>query len=198
MFDKIICIYSCKKDSKSELLLFKTKWFRNELKNKKNLIILFRANNNFKKESELKPGKINHVTLKCEEKYHKLSLKTYEMLKYIKESGLNFKYILKLDSTLIDYKPAGNHDTLNFDNFVKFYKNKIEGDYCGISHAKIDENTYWHYAEKWANRKNILKYLKKDSFLKKYNLPKEYFRGKSYFVSKSFLNKFCTKKHYIG
>lgn len=146
MYEKIICIYTCEKDIVSKNLIKKSKWYKKEIKNKKNKIIFVYAKK-IKKNFDL----IKDILyVNTEEEYSNLSIKTLKMIKACVKM-FNFKYLIKLDSTLINYKTEIKE--LNFKNFENWYDSKLWlSPYSGIY---LHKDVTIDSIKKWCTRKGL-------------------------------------------
>ena len=119
---KLICIYTCPEDQQHLTKLKQTDWYKQVIEDMNCIVLEVYANPNIHKDSILELNenmKDGTLTIKTEEAYSKLGLKTYYMIKACTSHFNSFDYLIKVDSTIIDYvkRPEAH---LKFEHFVKF------------------------------------------------------------------------------
>jgi hypothetical protein len=177
---KLICIYTCEKDKKSLCNFKQTNLYKKLQSNKNTKILEVYAGAN---ETKLN-GDVLH--LKCPEKYSKLSLKTFEM---IKECIQNFEFdtLIKIDSNIFEYENTDygftkkiKHDLFNEKHITNvIFSEKINTDYYGTALSVIKS---FKSFQTWANHKNIKLNCNENDL--QYNVP--FFAGKFYSCSRNF------------
>jgi len=185
----IICIYTCSDHEKYNIKIRNTDWYKKIKKNNKFKVLFVYANNSINKKFHLRNDKL---ILKTKEDYLNLSVKTFYMIKYC-SNIFNFKYFIKIDASLIDYK--SKNKSLSFDKFLNWFEKKDwVSSYAGIfknRNVKI-ESLYG-----WKSRKNI-KEVQNIYKLYPRNYLFNYYSGKAYSLSYSNCKKFLNIKDAIN
>ena len=141
--DNIICIYSSCDHLTSALKLY------NDLKFTNSVVIIF-LTKDCKEQFNSSEHKI--VYLDVEEGYTKLSLKTYEMLKYI-HTNYDYKAIYKIDVTVETGETCQTKKEHKNEIFKKFFNDAYcrNKDYDGASQRISTTERF----QTWANKKEI-------------------------------------------
>ena len=188
-YSAIICIYTCSNHEEYNLKIKSSDWYK-KISNDNNFKIIFvYADKSINKKFLLKG---NNLYLNTEENYLNLSVKTFMMIKYCLKI-FNFDYLIKIDSSLIEYKSY--NEKLSFDSFEKwFYEKKWRSSYSGIflnKDVSIKSINYWKNSKGIKKRCKIFKLYKKDKVF-------NYYSGKAYSISKSNCKKVISNKNAIN
>lgn len=145
----LICLYSCKKDAASLEKLKDTDWYKDVSSLENFTIIDVFADPVIDNEFELK-GDL--LTLKTEESYDNLCMKTYQMIE-VCAKVFDFNYLLKIDANIIENRHNTTSMLFSFDYFLqKFYNEGVIGEYNGLT--PIMNNTVDQFRS-WASSKNL-------------------------------------------
>jgi hypothetical protein len=178
----LICIYTCKRDAESVAELKDTDWFK-DVSSKDNFeIIEVLADPSIKEEYAFKN---NILTLKTEESYDNLCIKTYKMIDACSKL-FNFDYLLKIDSSIIKNNHISVSPAFSFYNFEnKFKENFFSKPYNG--YVKIEGNSLESFRN-WASSKSL--FVLPEALFSEVGFdkwPKSYWGGKCYSVSKELI-----------
>ena len=174
----LICIYTCENDVDSLNELKETEWYKKYSQYNNITIIDVYADENINQEYNYKN---NELTVKTEESYTNLSIKTYKMI----ETCINifdFNFLIKLDSAIIQNKYNHINSKFSFEYFVKSFKSgKILKDYggcCPILATSIDSLNHWSNSKGLESSPSL--------FLMSIGreLPQHYWAGSSYCLSR--------------
>jgi hypothetical protein len=142
-YDNLICVYSSCDHLDSAFKICKNLKFTNYK------IIIFLT-----KDCKKQFNNVEHeiVYLDAEEGYTKLSIKTYEMLKYI-HTNYDYKTIYKLDATVETGETCQTKDEHKHEIFKKFFNGAYcrNKDYDGAGKRTTNENLL----QAWADKKQI-------------------------------------------
>ena len=114
----LICIYTCNRDAESVAELKDTDWFKDVSSRDNFEIIQVLADPSIKEEYAFKN---NILTLKTEESYDNLCIKTYKMIDACSKL-FNFDYLLKIDSSIIKNNHISVSPAFSFYNFENKFK----------------------------------------------------------------------------
>tara|TARA_Y100001933_G_C18982643_1_gene557249 strand:- start:449 stop:1795 length:1347 start_codon:yes stop_codon:yes gene_type:complete len=178
---KLVCIYTQLKDADKLEKFKKSSLYSKMISNPNMKVVEVYAGSPQTKNSD---GKL---FLSCEEEYSKLSVKTYEMLKYC-ANNFDFDHLVKIDSTIIDYK-----DNLLPEHMSEFYydTSRIDtllysNDYSDVPHyfgSCLLANGSCQNFDKWAAHKNM-----KINYYEEFpDGPPAYYTGKFYVMSNEFV-----------
>ena len=126
----LVCIYTCKKDLDSVSALKNTVWFKD-----------ISSRDNFKCIQVLADESISYeyilenetLTLKTEEPYTNLCIKSFKMIKACKEL-FEFDFLLKVDGNIIKNRYKKTSTLFSFEYFSeKFYSDGVIGEYIGLT-----------------------------------------------------------------
>jgi len=148
--DMLVCIYTCKKHADLLSKFYATE-FGEYLKGLPNTLVLETYADPEIPESMHDKSQL---TLKTNEEYEKLSVKTYLMIEYC-ISNFQFKHLLKVDVTNVlprsNLESESSHAEITPRQLVEFMGRRVSfGDYEGI---KLLSNAGRSGAEKWARKK---------------------------------------------
>lgn len=178
--DKLVCIYTCKKDKKSLSKFKTTNLYKSLLESNDISVVEIYAGSDYTKLEN------NKLYLSCEEDYSMLSIKTYEMIKEC-VNRFDFDYLYKIDCNIFEYehKKFGLTNTIKKDlfneelvtNIILF--NKLNLDYFG---SVLTFLRSFDSLNKWAINENVKLKCKKSDI----NFSKPYYIGKFYICDKKF------------
>lgn len=185
----LVCIYTCEKDRSSLEKLKSTDWYKDiSSRNNFQTIDVF-ADESINAECKLKN---NTLTVKTEESYDNLCIKTYKMIQAC-DQLFEFDYLLKIDSTIIENTHKDISFLFSFEYFLKkFYSDGVIGEYNGLT--PITNNTIGSFRN-WANSKSL--FVLPEVIISEHgekSWPKNYWGGKCYCLSKRNIFKILSKK----
>jgi hypothetical protein len=161
-------------------MLEKSAWYSSIKKNPNYLIVNIYANPNLEEECVTTE---KTMTVKTEESYDNLSVKTYLMIKNALKY-FDFDFLLKIDSSIILDKHCSVANLFSFKNFLeKFSQGFFSKEYNG--YVKIEGNSIESFRS-WASGLNLFvmpEALFTDLGHDKW--PSWYWGGKAYSLSKS-------------
>ena len=189
--DILVCINSCEKDT-HHLNLFKESELYRKFQKSENIGILefYRGNE--------KPGfEAGKILLTGDERYDKLHIKTYDMIKWCVEN-LKFNHLVKLDCNFMTYTHVGERTRRRIcgedrvDRLV--YHHRRNKSYDGTNGRSFRLRDF----RAWSKQKQIVTLLEEP-----YWLSEElwYYCGKAYKVSYDFAKFIATSercKHIVG
>lgn len=145
----LVCIYTCEKDRSSLEKLKSTDWYKDiSSRNNFQAIDVF-ADETINEEYQIKN---NTLTVKTQESYDNLCIKTYKMIQAC-DQLFDFDYLLKIDSNIIENRHNKTSMLFSFEYFLeKFYNSGVIGEYNGLT--PIIGNTI-HSFRNWANSKSL-------------------------------------------
>ena len=188
----MVCIYTCKQDAKSVLELKETEWFKD-----------ISSRNNFQCIEVLADEKIDKqyifdnkvLTLKTQESYNNLCIKTYKMIEACKEL-FEFDFLLKIDGNIIKNKHNKTSMLFSFEYFLeKFYNQGVIGEYNGLT--PIRGNTLQQFRN-WASMKKL--FVMPEALISDIGESKwatDYWAGGCYCLGKKSINKIIKQKKII-
>lgn len=185
----LVCLYSCEKDIDSLRKLKDTDWYRDVSTLENFTIIDVFADPLIDNEFEFKG---NLLTLKTEESYNNLCMKTYQMIEACSKT-FDFDYLLKIDANIIENRHNATSMLFSFDYFLqKFYNEGVIGEYNGLT--PIMNNTVDQFRN-WASSKNLfvmpealISDIGEDKWVK------DYWAGGCYCLGKNSINKILNQK----
>lgn len=186
----LVCIYTCEKDRSSLEKLKSTNWYKDiSSRNNFQTIDVF-ANESINAEYELKN---NTLTVKTQESYDNLCIKTYKMIQACNQL-FEFDYLLKIDSNIIENRHNKTSMLFSFEYFLeKFYNSGVIGEYNGLT--PITGNTIESF-RKWANSKSLFVMPEVIvSELGNNRWPKSYWAGGCYCLGKNSILKILQQKN---
>jgi hypothetical protein len=148
--DMLVCIYTCKKHAYLLSQFYATE-FGEYLKGLPNTLVLETYAD---PEIPVSMHDKNQLTLKTNEEYENLSVKTYLMIEYC-ISNFQFKHLLKVDVTNVlprsNLESESSHAEMAPKQLMDFVGGRVSfGDYEGI---KLLSNAGRSGAENWARKK---------------------------------------------
>jgi hypothetical protein len=184
----LICIYTCEKDIESLNKLKDTDWYKKYSEYKNIQFIDVYADHEIK---EPYCYRNNELTVKTEEAYDNLSIKTYKMISSCVDL-FNFDYLIKVDSAIIK-DVYGKHDyRFSLDHFLKtFNSGKIISDYggcCPILGTTPDA------LESWAMNKGMESSPSLFLMTLSREPPEHYWAGSCYCLSKDNCKKIINQE----
>jgi hypothetical protein len=145
----LVCIYTCAQDAESVAELKDTDWFKDVSSRDNFEIIEVLADPSIKEEYSFKN---NILTLKTEESYDNLCMKTYNMIDACSKL-FDFDHLLKIDSNIIKNRHNKTSMLFSFEYFLKkFYNEGVFGEYNGLT--PIQGNTVEQFRN-WASSKKL-------------------------------------------
>ena len=145
----LVCIYTCEKDLYSVVALKKTDWFKDVSSRENFKCIQVLADESISDEYVLEN---ETLTLKTEESYTNLCIKSFKMIKACKEL-FDFDFLLKVDGNIVKNNHNKTSSFFSFDYFLqKFYSGDVIGEYNGLT--PIVGNTIKQFRN-WAYMKNL-------------------------------------------
>lgn len=186
----LICIYTCEKDVEYLNKLKDSNWYKKYSKRKNIQFIDVYADNDI---DEPYLYRNNELTVKTEEAYENLSIKTYKMISACVDL-FDFDYLIKLDSSLINYDYGRLDFRFTFDYFTqKFSEGHLTSkDYSGcilILGQNIETLKCWSLSKNLDTSPSL--FLTMCSI----NTLPDYWSGKTYSLSKTACKKVLKKKH---
>ena len=185
----LICIYTCEKDVDHLNKLKDTDWYK-KYSNYKNIkFIDVYADHEIEEPYHYKN---NDLTVKTEEAYNNLSIKTYKMISACLEL-FEFDYLIKIDSAIIKDIYGVNDYRFSLNHFLEtFNSGKILSDYggcCPILCTTQDQLQYWATSKGMEGSPAL--------FLMTLNMdpPEHYWAGSCYCLSRSNCNKISNQEH---
>jgi hypothetical protein len=185
----LICIFSCEKDKNSLSKLKDTSWYRDVRSCDNFTVIDVFANPLINDRFNLKEGSL---TVKTEESYSNLCIKTYKMIEACVES-FDFDYLLKIDGNIIENRHNETSMLFSFDYFLeKFYNEGVVGEYNGLT--PITNNTIKQFRN-WASSKKIFVMPEAlISYIGKNKWAEDYWAGNCYCLGRSSIDKILKQK----
>ena len=116
---KLVCIYTCIRDKQYLDNLKHTDWYKQVMSDERYTVLEVYADPNINEEY-LYIKDEHKLTVRAEETYNKLSIKTFNMIKACIDIEKKYDYLVKLDATLIDYNKHP-HPNINFNHFLKVF-----------------------------------------------------------------------------
>ena len=185
----LICIYTCKRDAESVAELKDTDWFKDVSSRDNFEIIEVLADPSIKEEYAFKN---NILTLKTEESYDNLCIKTYKMIDACSKL-FNFDYLLKIDSNIIKNRHNKTSMLFSFEYFLKkFYNEGIIGEYNGLT--PVQGNTIQQFRN-WASMKKL--FVMPEALISEIGESKwvmEYWAGGCYCLGQESVKKIASQK----
>ena len=185
----LVCLYSCEKDAVSLRKLKDTDWYK-DVSNLSNFTFIDvfadpSIDDNFQFKDSL-------LTLKTEESYENLCMKTYKMIEACAEL-FDFDYLLKIDSNIIENRHNATSMLFSFDYFLKkFYNEGVIGEYNGLT--PIMNNTIEQFRN-WASSKSL--FVMPEALLSDIGedkWAKNYWAGGCYCLGKNSIDKILKQK----
>lgn len=185
------CIYTCGKDAEYDYQIKSTDWYLNNTQCK----VFVTCDQNIPRNYIYDP-KNETMVLNTKESYSNLAVKTFKMIEScVKE--FDFDFLVKVDSTLINYRNQTQQFHL-WSTFEKFFNDtkSYSKEYNGVKR--------WHRfqineAMLWSQHQGMLPVQRKMVDIFRGNVPFEarcgkwyntkfpgYFSGKSYLISRKF------------
>tara|TARA_B100000035_G_scaffold106874_1_gene90641 strand:+ start:790 stop:1446 length:657 start_codon:yes stop_codon:yes gene_type:complete len=185
----LVCIYTCEKDRSSLEKLKSTNWYKDiSSRNNFQAIDVF-ADESINEEYQLKN---NTLTVKTQESYDNLCIKTYKMIQACNQL-FEFDYLLKIDSNIIENRHNKTSMLFSFEYFLeKFYNSGVIGEYNGLT--PIAGNTIESFRN-WANSKSL--FVMPEVILSELGgncWPKSYWAGGCYCLGKNSILKILQRK----
>ena len=188
----LICIYTCKRDAESVAELKDTDWFKDVSSRDNFEIIEVLADPSIKEEYSFKN---NILTLKTEESYDNLCIKTHKMIDACSKL-FNFDYLLKIDSNIIKNRHNKTSMLFSFEYFLKkFYKEGVIGEYNGLT--PIKGNTIEQFRN-WASMKKL--FVMPEVLISEIGeskWAKSYWAGGCYCLGQKSIQKVIAQKKYF-
>lgn len=189
----LVCIYTCEKDRSSLEKLKSTDWYKDiSSRNNFQTIDVF-ADESINEEYQLKN---NTLTVKTQESYDNLCIKTYKMIQACNQL-FEFDYLLKIDSNIIENRHNKTSMLFSFEYFLeKFYNSGVIGEYNGLT--PITGNTIESFRN-WANSKSL--FVMPEVILSELGdscWPKSYWAGGCYCLGKNSILKILQQKNLFG
>jgi hypothetical protein len=185
----LICIYTCEQDIESLNKLKQTQWYK-KYSNYKNIkIIDVYADENI---NDIYNYNNNELTVKTEEAYRNLSIKTYRMISACVDL-FEFDYLIKVDSAIIKDIYRANDHRFSFDYFVKkFSSAKIISEYGGCCPIL---GTTSDLLESWATKKGMESSPSLFFMTLGREPPQHYWAGSCYCLSKDNCEKILNQEY---
>ena len=186
----LVCIYTCKQDAESVSELKETEWFKD-----------ISSRNNFQCIEVLADEKIdqeyvfgnNVLTLKTQESYNNLCIKTYKMIEACKDL-FEFDFLLKIDCNIIKNRHNKTSMLFSFEYFLeKFYNQGVIGEYNGLT--PIQGNTLQQFRN-WASMKKL--FVMPEALISDIGESKwatDYWAGGCYCLGKKSINKIIKQEN---
>ena len=185
----LFCLYTCEADEPSLHKLKETDWYK-ELSTKSNTKFI-----EIYADPDISSRYIlcgNRLTVKTEESYDNLCIKTYKMIEACSRE-ITFDYLVKLDCNIIENRHNKTSNLFSFEYFIeKFNDPGIIGEYNGLT--PIKNNTVSTFRN-WASMKKIFvmpEALISDIGEDKW--PTEYWAGGCYCLGKKSVAKILKQK----
>ncbi len=185
----LICIYTCEQDIESLNKLKQTQWYK-KYSNYKNIkIIDVYADENI---NDIYNYNNNELTVKTEEAYLNLSIKTYRMISACVDL-FEFDYLIKVDSAIVKDIYKANDHRFGLDYFVKkFSSGKIISEYGGCCPIL---GTTPDILESWATKKGMESSPSLFFMTLSREPPQHYWAGSCYCLSKANCEKILNQEY---
>lgn len=186
----LVCIYTCRQDTESVSELKETEWFKDVSSRNNFQCIEVLADEKIDQEYVLEN---NVLTLKTQESYNNLCIKTYKMIEACKEL-FEFDFLLKIDGNIIKNRHNKTSMLFSFEYFIeKFYNQGVIGEYNGLT--PIQGNTLQQFRN-WASMKKL--FVMPEALISDIGENKwatDYWAGGCYCLGKKSINKIIKQKN---